>query len=150
MQPRLAFTRDDHLQRFEGSQGHMRTIAIIDDDADSRLLVHAVLAGEYRLEDYVSAEQAVLELELVAPDLVLVDMALPGADGFAVLEWLRRAPGLRHVPVIAFTAAAVPGGEARWVRAGFDACVPKPLVDETRLLAAIRRLLGRRAASLQP
>ena len=127
----------------------MSTIAIIDDDADSRLLVRAVLGGEYELADYGSAEQAALELELLAPDLVLLDMALPGADGFALLEWLRRAPGLRHVPVIAFTAAAAHGGEARWVRAGFDACVPKPLIDETRLLAAIRHLLGRRATSLK-
>lgn len=119
----------------------MRTIAIIDHDADSRLLAHAVLGGEYRVAEFESAEAAAKGLGLVRPDLILLEVQLPGADGLFLLEWLRGVPALRHVPVVAFTAAARNGATARFLRAGFDACVGKPLSDEADLLQPIRQLL---------
>lgn len=121
----------------------MLTIAIIDQDADSRLLARAVLGGEFAVAEFESAERAARELPALRPDLVLLDVALPGADGLFMLEWLRSAPGLRHVPVVAFTAAAMHGSAARLVRAGFDATVRKPLADEAELLEPVRRLLSR-------
>ena len=117
-----------------------RTIALIDDDADSRLLARAVLGGDFRIAEFETGEGALHGLAGVQPDLVLLDLNLPGMDGLFVLEWVRSAPSLAHVPVIAFTAYA--GGRLDLLHAaGFDECVSKPLLNESALLEPVRRLL---------
>ena len=118
-----------------------RTIAVIDQDADSRLIARAVLGGEYAIAEFESAEQAAIGLAMVQPDLIVLDVALPGRDGLFVVEWLRTAPNLKHVPVVAFSAVARPDCEKHFVRAGFSACVGKPLSDERLLLEPVRRLI---------
>lgn len=134
------------------SQPSPSTIAIIDDDADSRLLARAVLGAPFLVAEYESGEAAAAELPLLRPDLILLDLSLPGADGLSVLQWLRAQPALRAIPVIAFTGHAQFGREERLLAAGFDACVLKPLLSEAPLLEAVERLLapGRRARRTLP
>jgi CheY-like chemotaxis protein len=75
------------------------------------------------------------------PDLVLLDVSLPEMDGTEVLRRLRVDPALSRLPVIALTAHAMAGDREKYLAAGFDDYVSKPIVDEQVLLEAIRRHL---------
>lgn len=65
------------------------------------------------------------------PDIVLMDVLLPGADGVTLLGELRAAPRFRDVPVIAVTAQALAGDRARFIDAGFEAVLTKPIDTRT-------------------
>ena len=75
------------------------------------------------------------------PDLVLLDIQLPGIDGFEVLKRLRQLPALQHTPVVAVSANAMPDDLAQARAAGFADYLTKP-VDMARLLAVVDRLLA--------
>jgi len=77
------------------------------------------------------------------PDLVLLDISLPGMDGTEVLEWIRSKAALGSLPVIALTAHAMSGDREKYIEMGFDDYVTKPIVDEEVLVGAIERLLAR-------
>ena len=79
------------------------------------------------------------------PDLVLLDVSLPGMDGLEVLARMRDDAVLCDVPVIVVTAHAMAGDRERYLAAGFDGYVPKPIVDERVLIGTIEALLSRRA-----
>jgi len=74
------------------------------------------------------------------PDLVLLDLNLPYWSGFEVLEWIRRQPHLRCLPVVVFTSSSRPGDIARAYDAGANAYLVKPnaLADLTSLVLALR------------
>jgi CheY-like chemotaxis protein len=76
------------------------------------------------------------------PALVLLDIQLPGMDGYAVLKHLRADPRTAHIPVIAVSANAMPDDLRLAREAGFDDYVTKP-VDLRALLAAVARVLDR-------
>jgi CheY-like chemotaxis protein len=119
----------------------VRRIAVVEDNADNRLLVEAILDGRYALSEYASGPAALAGLLAEPPDLVLLDISLPEMDGTEVLRRIRLDPHLQQLPVIALTAHAMTGDRERYLAAGFDDYVTKPILDETILLAAIGRLL---------
>ena len=124
--------------------GVRHRIAVIEDNADNRLLVDAILGDRYTLDEYESGADALAGMERHRPDLILLDVSLPGMDGLDVLSRVREEPRLRGVPVVAVTAHAMAGDRERYVAAGFDGYVPKPIVDERVLVDAVERLLPRR------
>ena len=75
------------------------------------------------------------------PDLVLLDISLPEMDGTEVLQWIRRQDVFRDLPVIALTAHAMAGDREKYLAAGFNDYVTKPIIDESVLLEAIERWL---------
>lgn len=117
-------------------------IAVVEDNPDNRLLVEALLEEEYEIAEYETGVQAVAGLGDDVPDLVLLDISLPEMDGTEVLRWIRQDERVKHVPVIALTAHAMAGDREKFLAAGFDDYVTKPIVDEAVLLGAIRRWLG--------
>jgi CheY-like chemotaxis protein len=119
----------------------MKRIAVVEDNPDNRLLVQALLEDHYAIDEYGSGDEALAGLRSQCPDLVLLDISLPGRDGTEVLQDLRTDEALRDLPVIALTAHAMAGDRERFLAAGFDDYVTKPIVDENILLAAIRRHL---------
>ena len=119
----------------------MRRIAVVEDNADNRLLVEAILDGRYALIEFASGPAALAGLLAEPPDLVLLDISLPEMDGTEVLRRIRLDSRLQRLPVIALTAHAMAGDRERYLAAGFDDYVTKPILDETILLAAIARLL---------
>jgi two-component system sensor histidine kinase/response regulator len=119
----------------------MRTIAVVEDNADNRLLLQAILDGEYSLVEYDNGIDALAGLSASLPGLVLLDISLPGMDGNEILARIRRDERLRRLPVIALTAHAMAGDREKYLTAGFDDYITKPIVDETILLAAIERWL---------
>jgi two-component system cell cycle response regulator DivK len=119
----------------------MTTIAVVEDNADNRLLLQAILDGLYDLVEYENGTDALAGLAASLPDLVLLDISLPGMDGNEILARIRADPTLRKLPVIALTAHAMSGDREKYLAAGFNDYITKPIVDETLLLAAIQRWL---------
>ncbi len=120
----------------------MRKIAVVEDNADNRLLVGAILGERYELAEYETGPDAIDGLRESAADLVLLDISLPGMDGVEVLREIRKDPGLRRLPVIALTAHAMNGDREKYLALGFDGYVTKPIVDEDALVGAVERGLG--------
>jgi two-component system cell cycle response regulator DivK len=114
-------------------------IALVEDNADNRLLIQALLGGEYEIDKYENGVDALAGLSRSLPALVLLDISLPGMDGVEILARIRRDPALRHLPVIALTAHAMNGDRERYLATGFDDYLTKPIVDETLLIGAVER-----------
>jgi len=120
----------------------MTTIAVVEDNADNRLLLQAILEGLYDLVEYENGTDALAGLTASLPDLVLLDISLPGMDGNEILARIRADARLRALPVIALTAQAMSGDREKYLASGFNDYITKPIVDETILLAAIERWLA--------
>ena len=118
-----------------------RTVAVVEDNPDNRLLLRAFLSDRYEIVEYEAGPPALEGFKTQVPDLVLLDVSLPGMDGVAVLGKIRGDETLKRLPVIALTAHAMTGDRERFLAAGFDDYVSKPIVDETVLFGAIERLL---------
>jgi CheY-like chemotaxis protein len=120
-------------------------VLMVDDNALSRELVAAVL--ELLGCDVVtaaSAEEGLALADTLPPDVILLDMRLPGMSGSEALRVIREHPRLRGLPVIAITAHAMHGDEASALRAGFDAYLSKP-IDNRRLRDLVRGYLELRS-----
>jgi len=121
----------------------MARIAVVEDNADNRLLVTAILGHIHEISEFETGADAVEGLEGAEPDLILLDISLPGMDGTEVLAWVRSHAVLRDTPVVALTAHAMAGDREKYLALGFDEYVTKPIVDEDVLFAAIDRCLSR-------
>ena len=136
----------------------MRPIAVVEDNPDNRLLVRTLLEDEYEVVEYETGRAGLAGITAAPPDLVLLDISLPEMDGLEVLRRLRAQPALSALPVVALTGHAMHGDREKFLAAGFDDYVTKPIVDETVLLDVLgRRVAARHAArratrhaSLQP
>ena len=125
----------------------MKKIAIVEDNADNRLLLRAILGESYQLTEYELGLDALAGFKKDKPDLVLLDIALPVIDGMTVFHQIRADPALRDLPVIALTAHAMAGDRERFLNAGFNDYVTKPILDETVLLDIIKRWVNQSASS---
>lgn len=117
-------------------------ILAVDDDSDERELLRVVLEGEGF--DVALAEngfEAGLLFGTARPDLVILDLRMPGLDGFGAIELLRSREDTASIPVIACTAMADDETRAKVVEAGFDAHIVKPYSPE-ELVGKILQLLG--------
>lgn len=117
-------------------------IAVVEDNPDNRMLVQALLEDQYEISEYETGVQAVEGLGSDVPDLILLDISLPEMDGTEVLAWIRRQDALKDLPVIALTAHAMAGDRDKYLAAGFNDYVTKPIVDEAVLIEAIERCLS--------
>lgn len=119
-----------------------KKILIVEDDTDQRLAISIRLkANQYTsifAGDGVSALSAV-QREL--PDLIVLDLGLPGGDGFTVLERIRKIPRLAGIPVIVLTARTPQVARERSLELGAAAFFEKP-VDSREFVATIRAVLG--------
>lgn len=103
-------------------------VLVIEDNEKNRKLARDIL--EFRGYRVTVAESAEAGLALAAaepPDLVLMDIQLPGMNGMQALAKLREDASTRAVPVIAFTASVMPGDRHSIMGAGFDAFLSKPI-----------------------
>ncbi|MFB3786097.1 MAG: response regulator [bacterium] len=117
----------------------MKKIAVVEDNPDNRLLVQAILEDQYEVIEYETGQEALEGLEKDRPDLVLLDISLPGMDGAEVLLHIRDNDRLKLLPVVALTAHAMTGDREKYLSAGFDDYVTKPILDERILLEVIER-----------
>ena len=118
------------------------TLAVVEDNADNRLLLAAILGDRYSIVEYANGPDALEGFARALPDLVLLDISLPGMDGTEILREIRRDGRMRHLPVIALTAHAMSGDREKYLDAGFNDYITKPIVDDSLLLEAIERWLA--------
>jgi CheY-like chemotaxis protein len=115
-----------------------KRVLIVEDNEKNMKLVRDVLqATGYSTLEATTGEEAI-ELSLSqAPALVLMDVQLPGIDGVEALERLRQNARTASIPVLALTAQAMSGDRERFLEAGFDGYLAKP-VDVGELIEAVR------------
>ena len=122
-----------------------RRILVVEDDANTRLLLNRLLRSRYEVETARTGEQALELLKTKPVDLILLDINLGlGGDGEAILKEIRTLPACYMVPVVALTAYALPGDRERFLDAGFDAYLGKPF-STSRLLEQVEELLAKTA-----
>lgn len=123
----------------------LRAITVVEDNPDNRMLLQAMLGDRYEITEYASGIAAIEGLPRAVPDLVLLDISLPRMDGVEVLSRIRADARLKHLPVIALTAHAMRGDREKYLAAGFDDYVSKPIVDVDALIDVIEKLIARSA-----
>ena len=117
-------------------------ILIVDDHVTNIELTRFVLEADGLLVDAVSnARQALQHIRAVPPDLVLMDIQMPGIDGLDLTRRLKADPATRQIVVVAFTAYAMKGDEARLRNAGCDGYLAKP-INVARFADQVRALLA--------
>jgi two-component system, cell cycle response regulator DivK len=119
-------------------------LLIVDDNSQNLKLVRVLLAAEgYEVRTAIDAEEALRELEWFFPQLILMDLQLPGMDGLELTRRLKADPERRDIVIIAVTAYAMKGDEAKALAAGCDGYVAKP-IDVQTFPILIREHLERR------
>jgi CheY-like chemotaxis protein len=103
-------------------------ILVVDDNAMNIDLVSFLLAADaMEVESAVDATQASALIAAQHPDLILMDIQLPGVDGLELTRRLKADPATRHIVVVALTAYAMKGDEERMRAAGCDGYIAKPI-----------------------
>jgi CheY-like chemotaxis protein len=114
-----------------------RVLIVEDNEKNMKLFRDVLQATGYSTLEATTGEEAI-ELSLSqAPALVLMDVQLPGIDGVEALERLRQNERTASIPVLALTAQAMSGDRERFLEAGFDGYLAKP-VDVGELIEAVR------------
>ncbi len=119
-----------------------RTILVIEDNADNRITVRALLEEKYFLIETVNGEEGVEKTLKILPDLVLLDISLPKINGFEVIKLLKINDKTKNIPIIALTARAMKSDREAILEAGCDEYVAKP-IDQEELLLKINNLLNK-------
>ena len=119
-----------------------KRILVVEDHEENRQILRDLLclAGLEMLEAH-SGEDGVTAAARERPDLILMDIQLPGIDGYEVTRRIKADPALRAIPIIAVTSYALSGDDLKALAAGCDAYVTKPFSPRA-LLAKIRGFLG--------
>lgn len=122
----------------------MKCIFLVEDNQDNADLIRDLLSDRFYIVHFSRPDlalQALREKTTLFPELLLLDISLPGMDGIDLLKEIQRDPAYAHVPAIALTAHAMSNDRERFLRDGFNNYVSKPIVDEDILIDAIFNLL---------
>ena len=122
----------------------MKRILVVEDNEMNMQLVEFLLEkGGYEIVKATSGEEALSVARSGAPvDLILMDIHLPGASGLNVVQDLKRDERTRAIPILALTAHAMRGDKDRFLQAGCDGYISKP-IDVKTFLASIEPFVGR-------
>jgi two-component system cell cycle response regulator DivK len=118
-----------------------RRILMIEDTEDNRQILRDLIAAtDYVLLEAEDGPSGIAMASRERPNLILMDIQLPGIDGYEVTRRIKSDPALRGIPIIAVTSYALSGDEAKARAAGCDAYVAKPF-SPRHLLSKIREFL---------
>lgn len=118
-----------------------KKILFIEDEPDQVMMISLRLEKSgFEVISSLNGEEGLKKATLEKPDLILLDVIMPGMDGFEVARRLRANPVTRHIPIISTTAAGMDDVEHQCITAGADDCIRKPY-DSANLLEKINRLL---------
>ena len=118
---------------------YMRKVAVVDDNADNRLIIRTILEDQYEIVEYSSGMEAIEGFRKSKPDVVILDISLPEMDGTEILRRIRDDSDLHDLPVVALTAHAMVGDREKYLAAGFNDYVAKPILDMSVLFSTIKR-----------
>ena len=118
-----------------------KLILVIEDQEDNRRIMRDLLSSAgYEVMEAVTGEEGVTAAESHRPDLILMDIQLPGLDGYEATRQIKANPDLEHIPIIVVTSYALSGDDVKAFEAGCNAYVSKPF-SPRELLAKIREFL---------
>lgn len=118
-----------------------KRILVIEDEEDNRRIVRDLLTSVgYEIIEAVTGPEGVTAVATHVPDLILMDIQLPGLDGYEATRRIKANPTLRHIPIIVVTSYALSGDDRKAFEAGCDAYISKPFSPRA-LLAKIREYL---------
>jgi CheY-like chemotaxis protein len=104
-------------------------VLLIEDNPDNNVTVQALLGDGYEITVATDGYDGLDKAKILEPDLILLDISLPGMDGFAVLDAIRENESIRETPVIAVTAMAMKGDREILLNHGFDGYIAKPVIS---------------------
>jgi CheY-like chemotaxis protein len=119
-------------------------ILMVDDEPDFQTIVHAWLEPRYEHVALANGEELTGALHAGKPDLVILDLNLPGSDGFELCRRVRATPGLEEVPVLFLTGSHKPKDYSENFKAGGTGFLMKP-IGRRQLLGAVDELLEQKA-----
>jgi two-component system cell cycle response regulator DivK len=120
-------------------------ILIVEDNAlNMELLVDLLEAGGFSVHSTRTGEEGIKLARDVQPDLVLMDISLPGMDGLCATRTLKADPATCHLTVVGLTAHAMKGDEASGLEAGFDGYLTKPINTRT-FVASVKDFIADKA-----
>lgn len=118
------------------------TVLVVDDSLTTRMLEQSILeSAGYDVDTALSGEEALHKVRQKRYALILVDVEMPGMDGFTLIERLRADPALHDIPAILVTSRAAPADRKRGAEFGAQGYVAKSEFDQAELLAMIKRLV---------
>lgn len=121
---------------------HERILVVDDNPANCKLVSFLLKTAGYSVRTATTADEAIAAIGLEVPELILMDLQLPGMDGLTLTRQLKLKSETRATLIVAFTAYAMLGDEARARAAGCDAYITKPINTRT-FPSEIRDLLDR-------
>jgi len=117
-------------------------ILIVDDNPVNLKLAASILGFDgHQILEAAGAIQALDIIRQTPPDLILMDIALPGMDGLTLTRQLKADPATRHIHIIALTAFAMKGDDEKAKAAGCEGYITKP-IDTRKLAAQVAEILG--------
>ena len=117
-------------------------VLVVEDNEANQLLARCVLEREgYRVEVAGAADEALEKVGEKVPNLILMDIQLPGQDGLSLTRLLKASPSTANVPIIALTADAMMGDREATIAAGCAGYIAKP-IDTTKFGDQIREILA--------
>jgi CheY-like chemotaxis protein len=129
-----------------GGRGQGACVLLVEDEEQLRRVMKDLLQREgYRVAEARDGIQALDEVDRFAPDVIILDLNLPGLDGYGVLAQLRSRPATREIPIMVLTAKGDEDNEVRVFELGADDFVTKPFRARS-LTARLEAVLGRRRA----
>ena len=121
-------------------------ILVVDDNPQNAKLARILLAGEgFDVRTTTDAEEALHVLDEFSPELILMDLQLPGMEGLELTRRLKADPARAHIVIIALTAYAMKGDYEKAIAAGCDGYVSKP-IDTEELPRIVAEHIARRAS----
>lgn len=142
---RLSLPEVPPLSRGEAPAAGTRVLLVEDNDTQRSLFEEALRARGFVVEAARNGAEALGKAEAFDPDLVVMDVQMPGMDGLEATRRLRETPALQGTPVLALTALVMPGDRERCREAGVDEYLAKPVSLES-LVQSVGRLARRRPA----
>lgn len=106
------------------------SVLVVEDNPDNMISIKALLGDQYTLIEAADGTQGMELAQKHVPHLILMDIALPGLNGIDAFKAIRNTPSLRHIPVIALTASAMKQDRETILASGFDAFIPKPIIEK--------------------
>jgi CheY-like chemotaxis protein len=120
----------------------MKEILVVDDNVTNLKLACDILEGEnFNILRATSAEEAITVLETNMPDLVLLDIGMPGMDGFMLTQKLKSNERTKNLKIVALTASAMKGDDIKAYKAGFDGYLTKP-IDTRTFTSQVRKFIN--------
>jgi two-component system, cell cycle response regulator DivK len=117
-----------------------KTILLVEDNPHNRKIFSGMLAhAGFTVLEAEDGHEA-LNLAELSPDLILMDLSIPGIDGWEVTKRLKSAPKTKGIPIIALTAHAMRGDEERAIQAGCDGYLAKP-ISPKKVVEEVKRYL---------